>query len=168
MQIEKSKELKHLLQVYAQETTFGHKKSDYCRLELVAQGHLEQNIKGSHFKARNRDEDRPAIGAPSKGKAKGKGKENAKNNSERGDCIRWTTKGKAQQNLLMKRKIRIDCYSRSIHNCCIILHALRSPGLAGLQIFWASGPLEKIKKIQKMKKSKIEKIKQKQTTQKRK
>ena len=57
----------------------------------MPQRHLEQNSKDSHFEARNRDEDRPAIGAVSKGKAKGKGKYNAKNNTERGDCIRWTT-----------------------------------------------------------------------------
>ena len=49
-------------------------------------------MKDSHFKARNRDEDRPAIGRPSRGKAKGKGKEHAKNKSERGNCIRWITK----------------------------------------------------------------------------
>ena len=57
----------------------------------MAQRHLERKIKDSHFKTRNRDEDRRAMGAPSKGKAKGKGKETAKNNSERGDC-RWITK----------------------------------------------------------------------------
>ena len=54
----------------------------------MAQRHLEQKIKDSHFEARNRDEDRPAMGALSKEKVKKK----PKNNSERGDCIRWTTK----------------------------------------------------------------------------
>ena len=34
MQVEKSEELKYLLHVYAQETTFGDKKYDYCRLKL--------------------------------------------------------------------------------------------------------------------------------------
>ena len=52
---------------------------------MLAQRQLGQKIKDSHTKATNRDEDRPAIGALSE--------ENAKNNSERGDCIRWTTKG---------------------------------------------------------------------------
>ena len=37
MQVEKSEELKYLLQVYAQETTFGDKTNDYCRLKLIAQ-----------------------------------------------------------------------------------------------------------------------------------
>ena len=37
MQIEKSEELKHVLQVYAQETTFGDKKYDDCRLKLMVQ-----------------------------------------------------------------------------------------------------------------------------------
>ena len=63
------------------------------RLSFMAQRHLEQQINDSYFKARNRDEGRPAMEAPSKGKAKGKGKETAKNNSERGDCTPWTTKG---------------------------------------------------------------------------
>ena len=71
---------------------FGDEKYDYCRLKLMVQRHLEHKIKDSHFKARNRDEDRPAIGAPSKGKAQGKGKDNVKNNFKRGDCIRWTTR----------------------------------------------------------------------------
>ena len=70
MQVETSEELKYLLQVYAQETTFGDNKDDYCRLKLVAQRHLDQKINDSHFKARNRHEDRPVIGALSKGSAK--------------------------------------------------------------------------------------------------
>ena len=74
-----------MLQVYAQETTVVDKKYDNCRLKLMAQRQLGQKIKDSHLKATNRDEDRPAIGAPSE--------ENAKNNSKRGNCIRWTTKG---------------------------------------------------------------------------
>ena len=74
LQVEKSEESKFLVQVYAQETTFGHKKNDYCRLKFRRQRHLVQKIKDSHLKAGNRDEDRPATGALSKGKAKGKGK----------------------------------------------------------------------------------------------
>ena len=69
--------------MYAHETTLGDKKYAYYRLKLVAQRHLEQKVKDSLFRARNRDEDRPAIGA----------KTNAKNNSDRGDCIRWITEG---------------------------------------------------------------------------
>ena len=72
MQVEKLEEMKYVLQVFAEETTFGDRTYDYCRLKLMAQRHLEQKINGSHFKARNRDEDRPAIGASSKGKGKGK------------------------------------------------------------------------------------------------
>ena len=53
MQVEKSEELKSLLQVYALETTFGDKKYDYRRLKLVAQRHLEQKIKDSRFEAIN-------------------------------------------------------------------------------------------------------------------
>ena len=79
----KSEELWYLLQVHAQETTFGVKKFFYCRLKLMAQRHIEQKIKDSHVK-----EDSPATSAPSKGKAKGKGKEHAKSNSDRADCIR--------------------------------------------------------------------------------
>ena len=93
MRVGKSKELKYVLQVHDEETTFGDKKCDNCRLKLMARRRVEQKIKESHLKARNRDEDRPAIGAPSKGTAKGESKEHAKNNSERGDCIRWITKG---------------------------------------------------------------------------
>ena len=52
---------------------------------MLAQRQLGQKIKDSHLKATNRDEDRLAIGAASEA--------NAKNNSKRGDCIRWTTKG---------------------------------------------------------------------------
>ena len=86
MQVEKSEELKHALHVYTHETSFGDKKYDYCRLTLMAHRHLEQKIKESHFKARNPDEDRPAIGAPCKGKIEGKCKANAENNFERGPC----------------------------------------------------------------------------------
>ena len=78
VQFEKSEELKCLLQVDAQDTTFGDQKYDHCRLKLMVKRHLER---------------RPAIGPPSNGKAKGKDKSNAKNNSEKGDCIRWTTQG---------------------------------------------------------------------------
>ena len=63
MQLEKSEGLSCLLQVYTQETTFGDKKYDYCSLKLMFQRHLEQKIKDSHFKPRNRDEDRLALGA---------------------------------------------------------------------------------------------------------
>ena len=63
MQVEKSEGLKYLLQVYAQETAFGDKMNDYCRLKLKAERHVGQRVKDSHFKARNRDEDKPAMGA---------------------------------------------------------------------------------------------------------
>ena len=63
------------------------------QIEINAQRHLEQKRKDSHFKARNRDEERLAIGAPRRGKAKGTGKEHAEKNAERGACIRWITKG---------------------------------------------------------------------------
>ena len=91
MQVEKSEELKYLLQVYAQQTTYGNNKYDYFRLKFMARRHLDQKSKYSS-KPRNRDEDRLATGAPTQGKAKRKCKDNAKNNSERGDCIRWTNK----------------------------------------------------------------------------
>ena len=77
MQVEKSEELKHVLHVYTHETTFGDKKYDCCRLKLLAHRYPEQKIKETYFKARNRDEDRPAIGAPNKGKAEGKCKASA-------------------------------------------------------------------------------------------
>ena len=35
LQVEKSEGLEYLFQIYAQETTFGDKKYDYCKLELV-------------------------------------------------------------------------------------------------------------------------------------
>ena len=89
---EKSEEEKYLLHVYAQETTQGDRECDCCRLKLMVERHLEQKIKDSGFKASNRDEDRPAIGSPSKKK------ENAmkrpKKNFERGNCIRSITKCK--------------------------------------------------------------------------
>ena len=84
MQVEKSEELKHALQVYTHKRTFGDKKYDYCRVKVMAHRYLEHKFKESHFKARKRDEDRPAIGAPCKGKAEGKCKANATNNSDRG------------------------------------------------------------------------------------
>ena len=77
--LKKSEDLKYLLQVYAQETTFWLQEVWICgRLKLMAQRHLEQKIKDSHFKEINRDEDRPASGAPIKVKTKGKAKYNAK------------------------------------------------------------------------------------------
>ena len=87
-------QVEYVLHVYVQEKTFGDKNYDYCRLKLMTQRHREQKIKDSHFKAKKRDEDRPALGAPKKQKAKGKVKHNAKKNSERGDCIRsFSSKG---------------------------------------------------------------------------
>ena len=52
LQVEKSEELKDVLQVHAHETTFGNKKHDYCSLNLMISRHLEQKIKYFHFKAR--------------------------------------------------------------------------------------------------------------------
>ena len=76
--------MKFLLQVYAQETTSGQKEVWFCcRLKLMVQRHLEQKIKDSHFKEINRDEDRPASGAPSKVNTKGKVKYNAKKTTPR-------------------------------------------------------------------------------------
>ena len=63
-----------------------------------------EKIEDSHVKARIHDEDRPAIGAPSKGKAEGTGKLHAKNHTERGDCIRWITK----KRLFVWRFVRIQ------------------------------------------------------------
>ena len=40
MQVEKLEDPKYVSQVYAQETTFGDKKYDYCRLKLMVQRHL--------------------------------------------------------------------------------------------------------------------------------
>ena len=61
----------------------------------MVQRHLEQKIKDSHFKERNRDEDRLASGAPSKVKNERKSEIQCKkkDNSERGDCTRWITRG---------------------------------------------------------------------------
>ena len=67
MQIAMSEGVDNVLQVYAQETTLGddgHKTS------------RAKKIKDSHFKARNRDDDMFATGAPSNGKAKGNGRNN--------------------------------------------------------------------------------------------
>ena len=47
LQVEKSEALKYLLHVYPQETTFGDKKYDYCRLKLMARRHLEHKKKVS-------------------------------------------------------------------------------------------------------------------------
>ena len=60
------------------------------RLKLVVQRNLEQKIKVfSHFKARNRDEDRPADwSSEQRGERKEKAKTTPKINSERGDCKR--------------------------------------------------------------------------------
>ena len=49
MQVERSEELKYLLQVHAQEMTFGDKKYDYCRLKLMAQRHLEKPRRGQTY-----------------------------------------------------------------------------------------------------------------------
>ena len=79
MRVGKSKELKYVLQVHAEETTFGDKKCDNCRLKFMVRRHVEQKIRESLLFARNRDEDRPAIGVPSKGeKRKEKAKAHAK------------------------------------------------------------------------------------------
>ena len=43
------------------------KKDDYCRLELIGPRTSRAENQGSQLKARNRDEDRLAIGASSKG-----------------------------------------------------------------------------------------------------
>ena len=75
MQVEKSEELKYLLRVYVLETTLNDKTYDYCSLELMAQRHLEQKIKDSQFKARNRDEERPATELRSKEKRTEKAKQ---------------------------------------------------------------------------------------------
>ena len=90
MQVENSEELKYVLCVQAQETTFGDKENTTIA-ELMARRHLEQKIKDARFKARKQDEDRPTVGAPSKGKTKEKAQQMSKHNSERGDCIRWIT-----------------------------------------------------------------------------
>ena len=82
MKVAMSDELKYLLQFCAQETAYGDKKYDHCSLKLMVQRHLEQNTKDSRSKARNRDEDRPAIGAPIEGEAKEKGQYTAKKNKE--------------------------------------------------------------------------------------
>ena len=47
-------------------------KYDYCRLKLMVQRLFKNSIKDSHVKARNRDVDRPAIGAPIKEEQKEK------------------------------------------------------------------------------------------------
>ena len=57
----------------------------------MAQRNFEHKMKDSHFKARSRDVDRPAIGAPSNGKAKGQSK--CQKQLQRGECIRWITIG---------------------------------------------------------------------------
>ena len=68
------------------------KRYDYCRLNGPKTSRAENQ--GFSFQSeKSRREQTPAIGSPSKGKTKGKGKDNAKTNSERGDCIRRTTKG---------------------------------------------------------------------------
>ena len=85
MQVEKSEELKYLLHFYTRETTFGDKKYDNCRLKLMVQRHLGQKKKR---------EIETRTGLQWEIQAKAKGKYNAQNNSERGDCIRWTTKDK--------------------------------------------------------------------------
>ena len=88
MQVEKSEALKQALHVYTHETTFGDKKCDYCRLKLMAHRYLEQKIKESHFKAGNRDEDRSAIGAPSKRKSRRKTQSKCQKTTPREDMAR--------------------------------------------------------------------------------
>ena len=94
MQVENWEEWKFLLQLYAQDRRHLAKHIYVnCRLKLMAPRHLEQKTEDSHFKARNGDDDRPAVRVLSEGKAKGKGKSNAKNNSGRGNHIHCITKG---------------------------------------------------------------------------
>ena len=61
----------------------------------MAQRHLSsRKSRDSHFRAKNRDQDRPAIGALSRSKAKGKSNENAKKTALREEiCMCWATKG---------------------------------------------------------------------------
>ena len=106
---EKSEEMKYSLQVNAQERTVGDKKYDYCRLKLMPKDISSKKRKDSHFKARNRDEERLAIGAPRRGKAKGTGKENAKKNAKRGACIRLDHK----RPMFIWRSMRIQSKTRT-------------------------------------------------------
>ena len=91
MHVEKSKELKYLLQVYAQETTFGGNTYDYCRSKLMSQRHLEKQNLGFLFQnEKSRCQTCNGSSEQREG-TKGKGKDNCKSNSVRGDCVRWIT-----------------------------------------------------------------------------
>ena len=61
VQVEKSEELKYVLQVYARETTSGDKKYDSLQIEMCGRKTSRAENQGLFFKARNRDEDRPAA-----------------------------------------------------------------------------------------------------------
>ena len=65
-----------MLPAHAREKTFGDKRYDYCILTLMVLGKLETR---TDLQLELREKEMC--------------KENAKNNSERGDCIRWMTKG---------------------------------------------------------------------------
>ena len=95
MQVEKSEALTCLLRVDTQDTTFGDKEHDYCRLKLVAHRHLEQKKQDSHFKARNRDEDRTCNWTSEQRNSERERQRKCKNKntSLRGDCIRRITEG---------------------------------------------------------------------------
>ena len=107
MQLDRSEELKYLLRVYAQDTTFGNKKYDCCKLKLTAQRHLEQKIKDSHFKTRNRDGDRLAVRAPCNSKAKGNAKKMRKKTREK------TASAGSQKPMFIWRFMRIQARSKT-------------------------------------------------------
>ena len=55
MQVEMSDDLEYVLQVHAQETTFGEKKYNYCRWKVVVQ-HKSQGFSFQSEKSRRRRE----------------------------------------------------------------------------------------------------------------
>ena len=87
------------------------KEYDDCTLKLMVQRHLEHKIEDSHLKARNRDEERPAVGAPSKGTRKEQAKNMPNTSRERRlhtASVRLDIRAHSSMNQTRKEKGRDD------------------------------------------------------------
>ena len=80
---------------------------------------LSTKVEDSYFEVGGRDVNRLATGTSSKGKTRGKGKEPAKNNPERGDCIRWITKDPRSHGVACEeRKAKgVDNFAHLLRQC---------------------------------------------------
>ena len=89
----KLKKSEELLQVHAEETAFGDKKYDYCRLKLMAQKTLQAENRRFSFQSAKSPRGQTCNESSEQKESKTKRQRQCQNSSVRGDCIRWITKG---------------------------------------------------------------------------